>query len=54
MWKGTVAKRIDVYEKETMPLVEYYTAKGNIVTIKGDQAIDKVFEEIQRALGSKQ
>lgn len=52
--EGTVAKRIDVYEKETMPLVEYYTAKGNIVTIKGDQAIDKVFEEIQRALGSKQ
>lgn len=49
----TVAKRIDVYEKETMPLVEYYTGKGNIVTIKGDQAIDKVFEEIQRALGSK-
>ena len=52
--EGTVAKRIDVYEKETMPLVEYYTAKGNIVTIKGDQAIDKVFEEIQRALGRKQ
>lgn len=50
--EDTVAKRIDVYEKETMPLVEYYTGKGNIVTIKGDQAIDKVFSEIQKALGS--
>lgn len=49
--EDTVAKRIDVYEKETMPLVEYYTGKGNIVTIKGDQAIDKVFSEIQKALG---
>lgn len=49
----TVAKRIDVYEKETMPLVEYYTGKGNIVTIQGDQAIDKVFGDIQKALGNK-
>ncbi|MDO4712120.1 MAG: adenylate kinase [Peptostreptococcaceae bacterium] len=47
----TVEKRIDVYEKETMPLVEYYTGKGNIATIKGDRAIDKVFSDIQQALG---
>lgn len=48
----TVGKRIDVYESETMPLVEYYTGKGNIVTINGDQAIDKVFGDIQTALGN--
>lgn len=48
--EATVAKRIDVYETETMPLVEYYTQKGNIVTLNGDQAIDKVFSEIQAAL----
>lgn len=47
----TVENRINIYETETLPLVEYYTAKGNLVTIKGDQAIDKVFSEIQTALG---
>ncbi len=49
----TVEKRITVYENETMPLVEYYTKKGNIVTINGDQPIETVFDEIKKALGSK-
>lgn len=47
----TVAKRIDVYESETLPLVDYYTGKNKIVTIDGDQEINKVFADIQNALG---
>ena len=48
----TVENRINIYETETLPLVAYYTEKGNLVTIKGDQEIDKVFSEIQKALGN--
>lgn len=48
----TVENRINIYEQETLPLVAYYTEKGNLVTIKGDQEIDKVFSEIQKALGN--
>ena len=48
----TVENRISIYEKETLPLVEYYSEKGNIATIKGDQEISKVFSDVQKALGN--
>ncbi|MCC0633793.1 adenylate kinase [Clostridioides sp. ZZV15-6388] len=48
----TVSKRIQVYLDETKPLVDYYNKQGIIADIKGDQAIDKVFEDIVAALGS--
>lgn len=51
--EDTVAKRIDIYEKETFPLVDYYTSKNKIITIDGDQEISKVFVDIQNALGNK-
>lgn len=47
----TVNNRIDVYEKETLPLVEYYTNKNVLVTIDGVQEISKVFQDIKDALG---
>ncbi len=47
----TVANRIDVYIKETEPLVEYYKKSDKIVTVDGLQSIDKVFEDIQNKIG---
>ncbi|WP_027718363.1 adenylate kinase [Desulfovirgula thermocuniculi] len=41
-----VANRLDVYEAQTRPLIEYYTQKGLLVNINGDQEIKKVFEDI--------
>ena len=46
----TVEKRIQVYLDETQPLIDYYTKSGAIVTIDGDQDINKVFEDIRLAL----
>ncbi len=48
----TVAKRISIYEEETLPLVEYYTEKGNLFTVDGTLGIDTVFGKIQKALGN--
>ena len=48
----TVSKRIQVYLDETKPLADYYTKKGIICNINGEQSIDKVFEDIVAALGS--
>lgn len=47
----TVENRIDVYEKQTMPLIAYYEEAGNILHINGDQEFDKVFADIVSALG---
>ncbi|WIF95572.1 adenylate kinase [Caminicella sporogenes] len=49
----TVAKRIEVYLKETTPLIDYYNNKGILVDINGEQDIKKVFEDIVLALGSE-
>jgi adenylate kinase len=49
--KETVSNRIEIYEKETAPLVAYYEAAGKLVSIDGLQDIDKVFEDIQKILG---
>jgi adenylate kinase len=48
----TVTKRIEVYLNETQPLIEYYKSRNILVTIDGEQDIDKVFEDIVAALGA--
>ncbi len=42
----TVANRINVYQEQTKPLIEYYTNKGIILNINGEQPIDKVGSDI--------
>ncbi|MDO4581308.1 MAG: adenylate kinase [Bacillota bacterium] len=47
----TVKNRLDVYEKQTAPLIEYYTRQGVLKTINGDQQINAVLAELGDALG---
>lgn len=46
----TVSNRLAVYERQTQPLIDYYQAKGLLVTVNGDAAVDAVTAEISRAL----
>lgn len=48
----TVKERIAVYEKETSPLVDYYTKQNKILTVNGEKDINEVFEDIKKDLGS--
>ena len=48
-----IERRLELYERETAPLVEYYrSTRGNVVGIHADRAIDEVFREIQQSLSS--
>lgn len=47
----TVTNRIDVYEAQTMPLVEYYEKAGNLVHVDGSTGLENVFADIVSALG---
>lgn len=47
----TVTNRIDVYEAQTKPLVDYYEKAGNIAHIDGRAGLDNVFADIVKALG---
>ena len=45
-----IAKRIDLYNQETKPLVSHYRLAGNLVGIHGDRPENEVFSEIQHAV----
>lgn len=47
----TVQKRLNVYHEQTQPLIDYYTAKGNLVEVDGTQDINDVFGAIVQILG---
>ena len=46
----TVLKRLDLYNSETKPLVEYYRAQGKLIQVDGTQDIDAVRREIDMLL----
>ncbi|HTU83850.1 MAG TPA: adenylate kinase [Candidatus Acidoferrales bacterium] len=47
----TVAKRLDVYERETKPLVDYYRARGKLVEVDALAPVGEVSNELIEALG---
>lgn len=49
----TVRERLDVYSKQTQPLIQYYSDKRVLSTIDGTREIKEVFENISDILGSE-
>ncbi len=45
-----IAQRLELYHRETEPLIDYYRAQGNLVGIHADNPVDQVFAEVQEAL----
>jgi adenylate kinase len=41
-----ILKRLEVFENETLPVVEYYRKEKRLIKIDGDQSIEKVFNDI--------
>lgn len=49
----TIQRRLELYDRETAPLVEYYrSTRGNVVGIHADRTVDEVFRELEQALAS--
>lgn len=48
----TVKERLDVYERQTQPLIDFYREKNLLSTVDGTKAINEVFEGICDILGS--
>ena len=46
----TVRNRLEVYEKSTSPLIDYYRGSELLVTIDGDRDPDAVFADVKEAL----
>jgi adenylate kinase len=48
----TVSERLEVYERQTQPLIDFYNNKNLLSTVDGTKAINEVFESICNILGS--
>ena len=51
--ESVVQSRLNVYTKQTAPLIEYYESKGILRDVDGGKSIDAVFEDIKKLLDAK-
>ena len=50
-----IRRRLELYERETAPLVDYYRShQANVVGIHADGTVEEVFREIEQALDEVQ
>jgi adenylate kinase len=49
----TIRNRLQVYERQTAPLVDYYTKKGLLKTVAATGEVDAVYSRLKAALGLK-
>lgn len=48
--EAVIRHRLEVYAKNTEPLIDYYTGRGLVIKVDGSLSIDDVSKEIFRAL----
>jgi len=46
-----IKKRLEVYHKQTAPLIEYYSKKGNLYRIDATKKPEEVYKELLKVLG---
>jgi len=49
----TIRNRLQVYERQTAPLIDYYTKKGLLKTVAATGEVDAVYSRLKSALGLK-
>lgn len=48
--EDVIRQRLDVYHKQTAPLIDYYKSSGNLVKIQGEKSISEVFAQVESVL----
>jgi adenylate kinase len=49
--EATIRNRLQVYDKQTAPLVEYYTARKLLKTVDATGEVDNVYSRLKKAIG---
>jgi adenylate kinase len=52
--EDVIARRLDVYQEQTEPLIGYYDEVGLLRVIPGEGALDDVFAQMEEAVGASQ
>ncbi len=48
--EDVVKERLKAYEQQTLPLVDYYSARGRLVAVDGDQPVEEVMHQAFSAI----
>ncbi len=48
--REVIARRLEIYHRETEPIVEHYRTTGKLVPLHADRSIEQVWSEISNAL----
>ena len=46
-----VRARLETYERQTAPLIDYYEAQGKVTRVNGEQAVERVTAELELVIG---
>lgn len=49
--KEGVLKRLEWFQTEVQPVLDYYKKQNRLIVINGEQSVEKVFEDIVKAIG---
>lgn len=50
--ESVATQRLDVYDKQTAPLLDFYAKKEILKEVNGDQSLEKVFSDVKDVLGA--
>ena len=50
--EATVRNRLEVFERQTAPLLDYYRHRGLLRTVSGEGAVDKIRQDLREASGA--
>ena len=48
----TISKRLDTYQNQTQPLINYYKGHGILKAVDGNRAVDEVYVDVKKVLGA--
>jgi adenylate kinase len=48
--REVIARRLEIYHRETEPIVEHYRTTGKLIPLHADRSIEQVWSEISNAL----
>jgi adenylate kinase family enzyme len=43
---NTINKRLDTFEKETMPVIKYFESIWKLITVKADVSVDEIYQNM--------
>ena len=50
----TVSKKIEIFNKETLPILETYQKTGKLIKINAEKSTEEIFEEVKNIIKEKE